>query len=176
MPVIFKSFCGTFIATATITSCKAWLFGRASRRSRWHCWNSWGRRPSGRSPISSAVNGRATFAIYYASGVRGNKPEEEIDYLQKLVAAVRRKAIKFRLGGRMSKNADSLPGRTEALIPLVRKTFGDGLTLYADSNSSYDAKEAIRIGRIMEANGLRRSTKSRASSTIFGPRRKWPTR
>ena len=50
----------------------------------------------------------------------------------------------------MSKNADSLPGRTERLIPLVRETFGPGMTLYADSNSSYDVKEAIRVGRLME--------------------------
>jgi L-alanine-DL-glutamate epimerase-like enolase superfamily enzyme len=106
-------------------------------------------------PIADFFGGKlkSDVAIYYASGVRGNKPEEEIVYLQKLVAASGAKAIKFRLGGRMNKNVDSLPGRTEALIPLVRKMFGDSMTLYADSNSSYDAKEAIRIGRIMEANG-----------------------
>ena len=50
----------------------------------------------------------------------------------------------------MSRNADSLPGRTEKLIPLVREAFGKEMTLYADSNSSYDAGEAIRIGRLME--------------------------
>jgi L-alanine-DL-glutamate epimerase-like enolase superfamily enzyme len=52
----------------------------------------------------------------------------------------------------MNRNIDSLPGRTEALIPMVREAFGKDMTLYADSNSSYDAKEAIRIGRIMEAH------------------------
>jgi L-alanine-DL-glutamate epimerase-like enolase superfamily enzyme len=106
-------------------------------------------------PLADFFGGKrkSDITIYYASGVRGNKPEEEIAYLQKLVAQSGAKAIKFRLGGRMNKNIDSLPGRTEALIPLVRKTFGDDFTLYADSNSSYDAKEAIRIGRIMEANG-----------------------
>jgi len=36
------------------------------------------------------------------------------------------------------------------LIPLVRKALGDDVTLYADSNSSYDAEHAIRIGRLME--------------------------
>ncbi len=50
----------------------------------------------------------------------------------------------------MSNNADSLPGRTEALISLVRETFGDDFTLYADSNSSYDVEHAIHIGRLME--------------------------
>jgi L-alanine-DL-glutamate epimerase-like enolase superfamily enzyme len=107
-------------------------------------------------PVADLFGGKlkSDIAIYYASGVRGNKPEEEIVYLQKLVGSSGAKAIKFRLGGRMNKNVDSLPGRTEALIPLVRKTFGDKMTLYADSNSSYDAMEAIRIGRIMEANNF----------------------
>ena len=50
----------------------------------------------------------------------------------------------------MSKNADSLPGRTEKLIPLVREAFGKEMTLYADSNSSYDVAKAIEIGRLME--------------------------
>jgi L-alanine-DL-glutamate epimerase-like enolase superfamily enzyme len=106
-------------------------------------------------PLADFFGGKlkTDIPIYYASGVRGNRPEEEIENLQKLVGSSGARAIKFRLGGRMNKNVDSLPGRTEALIPLVRKTFGDQMTLYADSNSSYDAKEAIRIGRIMEAHG-----------------------
>jgi L-alanine-DL-glutamate epimerase-like enolase superfamily enzyme len=91
--------------------------------------------------------------VYYASGNRGNTPEQEVEYLEKLVSSSGAKAIKFRLGGRMNRNVDSLPGRSEALIPLVRKTFGDAMTLYADSNSSYDAPEAIRIGRIMQHYG-----------------------
>jgi len=106
-------------------------------------------------PIADLFGGahRRDIMVYYASGNRGNAPEVEVEYLQKLVADSGAKALKFRLGGRMSRNADSLPGRTEALIPLVRKTFGDAMTLYADSNSSYDAAEGIRIGRIMEAHG-----------------------
>ena len=103
-------------------------------------------------PVADFFGGRLRddIAIYVASGVRGNKPEEEVARLQKMVAESGAKALKFRLGGRMSKNVDSLPGRTEALIPLVRKTFGDEFGLYADANSSYDVENAIRIGRIME--------------------------
>lgn len=103
-------------------------------------------------PVADFFGGakRRDVPVYYASGNRGNTPEAEIEYLQKLVAGSGVRAIKFRLGGRMSRNADSLPGRTEKLIPLVRKTFGDAMTLYADANSSYDAKEGIRIGRLME--------------------------
>ena len=43
-------------------------------------------------------------------------------------------------------------GRTEELIPMVRKTYGDNVVLYADSNGSYDVKDAIRIGKILEEN------------------------
>ena len=50
------------------------------------------------------------------------------------------KAIKFRVGGRMSKNQDSLPGRSEKLIPLVRETFGDAMTIYAAATQTQNAK------------------------------------
>ena len=105
-------------------------------------------------PIGDLLGGvrQREIAVYRASGNRGNRPEEEIEFLKKLVAETGARAVKFRLGGRMSKNADSRSGRSEALIPLARKSLGDEMTLYADSNSSYDAENAIRIGRIMEAH------------------------
>lgn len=93
---------------------------------------------------------RREVAVYRASGNRGNRPEEEVDYLKRLVEETGARAVKFRLGGRMSRNRDSRPGRSEALIPLVRKALGDDMTLYADANSSYDVPNAIRIGRRME--------------------------
>jgi L-alanine-DL-glutamate epimerase-like enolase superfamily enzyme len=42
------------------------------------------------------------------------------------------------------------PGRTEKIVPLVRKTFGDKMALYADSNSFYSVPEAIRVGKLLE--------------------------
>ena len=39
-------------------------------------------------------------------------------------------------------------GRTEKMIPLVRKTFGDQMALYADANGFYSVEEAIRVGTI----------------------------
>ena len=93
---------------------------------------------------------RREIAVYRASDRRGNTPEEEVAYLKEIVSESGAKALKFRLGGRMNRNVDSLPGRTEKLIPLVREAFGKGMTLYADSNSSYDVPNAVRIGRLME--------------------------
>jgi len=106
-------------------------------------------------PLADFFGGtvRRDIAVYVASSNRGNSPEAEIAHLQKLVADSGAKALKFRLGGRMSRNADSLPGRSEALIPKVRASFGDAMTLYADANSSYGAREGIRIGKLMEAHG-----------------------
>jgi L-alanine-DL-glutamate epimerase-like enolase superfamily enzyme len=93
---------------------------------------------------------RKDVAIYVASGKRDTTPEQEVEYLQKLVAESGAKAVKFRVGGRMSKNADASPGRTEKLIPLVRKTLGDGIDIHADANSSYDAPNGIRVGKLLE--------------------------
>jgi L-alanine-DL-glutamate epimerase-like enolase superfamily enzyme len=106
-------------------------------------------------PVADFFGGRRReeIPVYYASGNRGNEPEAEIDFLQALVGNSGVGAIKFRLGGRMSRNQDSLPGRTERLIPLARQTFGQDFMLYADANSSYDAREGIRIGRLMESHG-----------------------
>ena len=93
---------------------------------------------------------RHDVAFYVASGRRDTTPEQEVEYLQKLVQQSGAKAVKFRVGGRMSRNADAMPGRTEKLIPLVRKTLGDGIDIHADANSSYDPPQAIRVGRILE--------------------------
>ena len=89
-------------------------------------------------------------AVYQANNYRGKSAEESIELIKKDVGEVGAKALKFKVGGRMSKDADYPPGRTEKLIPLVRKTFGDDMVIYADSNGSYSVKEAIRIGKMME--------------------------
>jgi L-alanine-DL-glutamate epimerase-like enolase superfamily enzyme len=73
-----------------------------------------------------------------------------MEKIKEYVAKSQAKAVKFKVGGRMSKNADYPSGRTEKLIPMVREAFGDDMTIYADSNGSYDAEEAIRIGKIIE--------------------------
>lgn len=93
---------------------------------------------------------RREVPFYVASGRRDTTPEQEIEYLQKLVQQSGAKALKFRVGGRMSRNADAMPGRTEKLIPLVRKAFGEKMDIHADSNSSYDPPKAIEVGRMLE--------------------------
>jgi L-alanine-DL-glutamate epimerase-like enolase superfamily enzyme len=105
-----------------------------------------------RKPIGALVGEvvRTEIPFYIASGRRDTTPEQEVEYLKKLVAESGARALKFRVGGRMSRNADAMPGRTENLIPLVRKTFGDDMVIHADSNSSYDPPKAIEVGRRLE--------------------------
>ncbi len=90
-------------------------------------------------------------AVYRANNYRGKTAQESIEGIKKDVAEAKAKALKVKIGGRMSKDADYPPGRSEELIPLVRETFGDDMVIYADSNGSYSVKEAIRIGKIMES-------------------------
>lgn len=89
-------------------------------------------------------------AVYQANGERGITAEVTLEHLIKEVGETKAKALKFKVGGRMSNNFEEPKGRTEKLIPLVRKTFGDKMVIYADSNGSYDEDEAIRIGKILE--------------------------
>ncbi|MCX6617782.1 MAG: mandelate racemase/muconate lactonizing enzyme family protein [Acidobacteria bacterium] len=105
-----------------------------------------------RQPLGALLGGivRREVAIYVASGRRDTTPQQEVEYLQKLVQQSGARALKFRVGGRMSRNADAMPGRTETLIPLVRKTFGEAIDIHADSNSSYDPPQAIKVGRMLE--------------------------
>jgi len=88
-------------------------------------------------------------SVYQANGERGISAEETIEHLQRDVAISKAKAIKFKLGGRMS-HPETPPGRSEKLIPLVRKTFGDKMVISADANGSYTAAQAIPIGKLMQ--------------------------
>ncbi len=97
---------------------------------------------------------RKKVRMYYASGNRHTSPAQEVDVLKGLIARSGTKAVKFKVGGRMRNNADSIPGRSEGLIKIVRKELGDDVAIFADSNGSYDAEKGIEIGRLLEDNGI----------------------
>ena len=88
-------------------------------------------------------------SVYQANNHRGKSAEESLERIIKNVESSEAKAVKFKLGGRMS--APEKPaGRSEKLIPMVREAFGPEMVIYADSNGSYDVEEAVRIGKICE--------------------------
>jgi len=92
---------------------------------------------------------RTEIEFYQANSERDISAEETIEHLQKQLEKSQAKAIKFKVGGRMS-HPEYPKGRSEKLIPLMRKTFGDQMVISADSNGSYDVPEAIRIGKLMQ--------------------------
>lgn len=108
-------------------------------------------------PIGDLIGGvvNTEIAVYQANNYRGETAEQSVERIQKAVAETNAQAAKYKIGGRMSKNKDYPPGRTEKLIPLVRKVLGDDITLYADSNGSYDVENAVRIGRLLEETNVR---------------------
>jgi D-galactarolactone cycloisomerase len=97
---------------------------------------------------------RAEIPIYVSSLDRRSTPEQEIEAIRKAVAETGATGCKIKAGGRMSRNVDAYPGRTAALIPAVRKAFGDDFTIYVDANGSYDAPAAIELCRMLEDNGV----------------------
>lgn len=96
---------------------------------------------------------RRDIPIYVASGNRGTTPEEEIEVLQRRMEETGARAVKFKIGGRMSRNADSMSGRSERLIALARSELGDDIAIHADGNGSYDPSVAIEYGYLLEEIG-----------------------
>jgi len=87
--------------------------------------------------------------IYRANGERDNSAEEVMTNLTRQVEETQAKALKIKIGGRMS-HPEFPAGRSEKLIPMVRKKFGDQMVCYADSNGSYDVPEAIKFGKLLQ--------------------------
>ena len=88
-------------------------------------------------------------SFYHANGERDISGEDVLKHLKEQLAESNTRALKFKVGGRMS-HPEFPEGRTEKLIPLVRKVFGDDIHLFADSNGSYSTAEAIRIGKLLQ--------------------------
>jgi len=97
---------------------------------------------------------RKQVAVYMSSMRRDTSPEQEVEWVGKRIAETGSRAVKLKIGGRMSRNADASPGRTEKLVALARKTFGEGVAIYVDANGSYDAAKAIEVGRMLEDHNV----------------------
>jgi L-alanine-DL-glutamate epimerase-like enolase superfamily enzyme len=110
-----------------------------------------------RRSISDLLGGarRREVAVYLSSRERSTTAEQEIDaFMAPRVAATGARAIKLGIGGRMSRNADAAPGRSEALVARARRAFGDDFAICVDANGSYDAAAAVEVGRMLERYGV----------------------
>ncbi len=86
--------------------------------------------------------------VYQANGERDNSAEEVMTNLTRQVEESQAKALKVKIGGRMS-HPEFPAGRSEKLIPMVRAKWPN-MVCYADSNGSYDVDEAIKFGKLLQ--------------------------
>jgi L-alanine-DL-glutamate epimerase-like enolase superfamily enzyme len=94
------------------------------------------------------------FPVYGSSMRRDITPEEEADRLMRLRDEFGYNAFKFRIGKECGHDEDEWPGRTESIVPGLRKALGDDIRLLVDANSCYSPEKAIKIGRMLEENNI----------------------
>ena len=104
-------------------------------------------------PVGALLGGviQKEIPIYLSGSERVLSAEEEVDVYVRGMAETGAQAVKFHMGGRMSRNLDTYPGRTETLLTRAREKLGANIILMADANGSYDVPNGIRIGRLLES-------------------------
>ncbi len=91
----------------------------------------------------------------YASSMRRDiTPEAEAERFLKLRDRYGFDAFKFRVGREFGHDADEWPGRTEAIVPAIRRALGDEVELLVDGNSGFSPKRAIEVGHLLEDSGV----------------------
>lgn len=116
-------------------------------------WDLRGKRE--RKSVCELLGGTPRPIRAYASSMKRDiTPEAEADRLSRLRDTLGFDAAKFRIGAEFGHDVDEWPGRTEAIVPLMRKRMGDGFALLVDANSGFSPRRAIEVGRMLEDNGI----------------------
>lgn len=106
-------------------------------------------------PVCSLIGGVPRPLRAYASSMRRDiTPEAEADRFRRLRDAHGFDAFKFRVGRECGHDVDEWPGRTEAIVPAVRKAMGDKVALLVDANGGFSPRRAIEVGRLLEDHGV----------------------
>ncbi|MDH3919747.1 MAG: mandelate racemase/muconate lactonizing enzyme family protein, partial [Rhodospirillales bacterium] len=117
-------------------------------------WDLRGKR-EGKS-VCELLGGRPRpFPVYASSMRRDITPEDEAERFVRLRDAQGYGAFKFRVGRECGHDQDEWPGRSEAIVPAVRKALGNDVSLLVDANSCYTPMKAIEVGRMLQDNGVR---------------------
>jgi L-alanine-DL-glutamate epimerase-like enolase superfamily enzyme len=94
------------------------------------------------------------FPVYASSMRRDITPEAEAERFARLREAHGFRAFKFRIGRECGHDQDEWPGRTEAIVPAIRRALGDDATLLVDANCGYSPARAIEVGQFLAAHGV----------------------
>lgn len=106
-------------------------------------------------PVCALIGGSPGPLRAYASSMKRDiTPAEEAARL----AALRDKhgfdAFKFRVGAECGHDIDEWPGRSEEIIPTMRRRMGDDVALLVDANSAFSPTRAIEIGHLLKEHGI----------------------
>ena len=105
-------------------------------------------------PVAALLGGSAGKIRAYASSMRRDiTPEAEAARLIGLRDAHGFDAFKVRVGAECGQDRDEWPGRTEAIIPAIRRALGDDAALLVDGNSGFSPKRAIAVGHLLQDHG-----------------------
>jgi L-alanine-DL-glutamate epimerase-like enolase superfamily enzyme len=116
-------------------------------------WDIRGKR-EGKS-VCELLGGQPRPLPVYASSMRRDiTPAEEAERFLRLRDAHGYTAFKFRIGKECGHDQDEWPGRTEAIVPAIRRALGDEVRLLVDANCGYTPAKAIEVGRMLDDHGI----------------------
>jgi L-alanine-DL-glutamate epimerase-like enolase superfamily enzyme len=116
-------------------------------------WDMAGKR-AGKS-VCELLGGKPGRLRAYASSMKRDiTPDDEAKRFLKLRDQFGFDAFKFRVAAECGHDIDEWPGRTEAIVPAIRKALGDKVALMVDANSGFSPKRAIEVGRMLEDYGV----------------------
>ena len=81
-------------------------------------------------------------------------PQAEAERLKALRDRHGYDAFKFRIAAECGRDIDEWPGRTEEIVPTLRRAMDDEVELLVDANSGFSPNRAIEVGRMLQDNGI----------------------
>ena len=115
-------------------------------------WDLRGKRAG--KPVAELLGGSAGSIRAYASSMKRDiTPEDEAARMQQLAGDKGFTAFKVRAGAEVGRGQDEWPGRTEEIIPAMRKALPEA-DLLIDANSCYAPERAIEVGHMLQDHGF----------------------
>jgi L-alanine-DL-glutamate epimerase-like enolase superfamily enzyme len=106
-------------------------------------------------PVATLLGGSPGLIRAYASSMKRDiSPMGEADRLKRLRDTQGFDAFKVRAGAEVGRNTDEWPGRTEEIIPTMRRELGPDVDLLIDANSCYSPNRAIEVGHMLQDHGF----------------------
>ena len=108
-----------------------------------------------RKPVVELLGGRPRRLKAYASSMRRDITSgQEAERFLKLRDELGFRAFKFRVGAENGHDIDEWPGRTEEIVPVMRRALGSEAALLVDANGGFSPRRAIEVGRLLEGEGV----------------------